>query len=705
MSVINAELFQPWDKVPGLKLSAPSLGFLRDTLRFVGAAPVQARTVPLLLTGNDVVVEALTGSGKTLAYVIPAVEMLLLPRCTEACQTEKSAIIALIILPSRELALQVHDVTTKYLAAVSAATKRTYTCACFVGGRDVAKDVAQFQQSGANILIGTPGRLHELLILSKQAPLFGVRFVELVVLDEADKLLEYGFKAKLDALLRRMPKQRRTGLFSATQTKELADLARAGMRNPLSVVLRTAGGAHGLAADKPQVPVQVLNRYVVCEHSSKLDELVAFLRAHDTQKVLVYTLTCAAVDWMARALRALLPGTSKDYHKDIDSYLWALHGQLPQKTRKRVHAAVNKAARGVLVCTDVAARGLDIPDVQVVVQFDAPVSPKTFIHRIGRTGRMGKCGETLVLLTPTETEYIAFMKMQNVALTPLKDDAAADDADEAAAATEQRRTLDSVLQDRAALKAIKGRGAVKAQREEKKRARVARGVVAGDMCESPSVLALRRAAAAGDRDLVQLAVRAFVSFIRAYKEHECRYIFQLRRIDITDLVHSFALFSVPNCGEIRQMARLQIPLQPEFDGIVASMREERAQARAAEAEAAKAQRRAENPDGRDSDAEDDLEGEDADPSAKKHQSERNRRKEELKSAELNLTANERRRAWKKAELDDLMRESYLIKMEKRGKISSRRLDELVGNDALENAVLSSRERKAARKTRESVAKR
>lgn len=692
---MNAAMFQPWAEVSGLKLSPATVTFLTRDMGFVGAAPVQARSVPLLLSGNDVVVEALTGSGKTLAYLIPAVEMMLSNRCWDACKGDKSAIIAVVILPSRELALQVEAVAAKYIESVNATTGRKYSCACFVGGRDVAKDVTQFTQKGANLLIGTPGRLHELLILSRQAPLFGVRSLELLVLDEADKLLEYGFKAKLDALLKRMPKQRRTGLFSATQTKELADLARAGMRNPLSVVLRTAGGT-SMAADKPQVPVQVINRYTVLEHSEKLDGLVEFLETHAEQKVLVYVLTCAAVDWMAKVLRVLLPGSKAALHtKDVDSYIWALHGQLPQKQRKRVHATVTKAERGVLVCTDVAARGLDIPDVQVVVQFDPPVSPKTFIHRVGRTGRMGRQGETLVILTPQETEYVGFMEMQNVALQPLRDEDAELRDDEAT--TERNRTLDSVLQDRARIKAIKGKGAIKAQKEEKRKARERRGRAVGDLCESPAILQLRRAAVAGrPADLESSAVRAFVSFIRAYKEHECRYIFQLRRIDITDLVHAFALFAVPNCGEIRQMARLDIPLQPEFDEHVAKAKAARAEAKAA----ALAKAREEGKAGADSDQEDAGSSDDGEERGRKrHQSERNRRKDMLKSAELQLTANERRRAWKNAELDELLRESYLIKKEKLGRISARRVDELVGNDALENAAMSTRERKEARKTR------
>lgn len=686
---MDASSFVPWDKVEGLKLSKPSHKFLTQDLGFVGAAPVQARTCSLLLTGHDVVVEAITGSGKTLAYLIPTVEMMMSQRCRSACASEKNAVVAVVILPSRELAQQVAGVAKSYLASVSKSLGTIhYSSALFVGGRDVNKDIDAFKHGGGNLLIGTPGRLHELLVLSKQASLFATRHCEMLILDEADKLLEFGFKAKLDSLLQKLPKQRRTGLFSATQTKELADLARAGMRNPLSVTLRTVT-SQTVDASKPQVPSQVVNQYAVREHSEKLDAMLAFLAEHESKKVIVYMLTCAAVDWMYEALRVLLP--------ERHAHLWALHGQLPMKRRVNVHTAVNKASSGVLVCTDVAARGLDIPDVHVVVQYDPPVAPRTFIHRIGRTGRMGRGGASLVLLTPIEVEYVAFMKLQNVELHPHAEGDA--DACEAGGDTEvtgaaAQRRLDSVLKERTARKAIKGRGAVKAQKAMKKAQRQKKGEVRGVECESEGILALRRAAASGaSPNLVNMGVRAFVSFLRAYKEHECRYIFQLRRIDITDLIHSFALFTVPNCGEIRQMARLKLVLQPEFDEYVQKQREVRQADRAAKvaADAADAKARADDETG-----DNELELQDMD--AKKHRSERNNRYEALK-ANQSLTANQRRRAWKQAELDDLMRESFLVKKEKRGQMPSRLVDELVGNDALENAILSTRERRNAKRHR------
>ncbi|EPY15186.1 hypothetical protein STCU_12273 [Strigomonas culicis] len=205
----------------------------------------------------------------------------------------------------------------------------------------------------------------------------------------------------------------------------------------------------------------------------------------------------------------------------------------------------------------------------------------------------------------------------------------------------------------------------------------------GDVCESPAVLALRRAGVRNDK-LLSLATRAFVSFIRAYKEHECRYIFQLQYIDLTDLTHGFGLFKVPNCGEIKTMQILKIPLQEEFrpflEVLTARVREKRER----EMEEKKRQREEDNVDPN----EDEL---------KHHRTERNEKLEALKM--MKMSKNERSKAWKQTELDELMKDSYYVKKERRGIISSRALEERMGIDSIENAFLSSRERKEAKVVR------
>lgn len=713
-----------WDSMKGVKLSKPTLSFLQDKMKFASMAPVQARTVPLILSHHDVVVEAITGSGKTLAYLVPCLEFLLSDRSREVCHEHKSAVITIIIVPSRELAQQVHQLTQTMLKYVNEEYRKTaaathpnapvlptYFSQCLIGGRSIEMDVDLINKQGCHVLIGTPGRMFELLVSSKYASLFNLGHLEFAVLDEADKLLEFGFKAKLDALLKRLPKQRRTGLFSATQARELADLARTGMRNPVSVAVRVQSVGASTAetsASKPQIPEQLVNYYAIAKYSEKLDRLLEFIKARRNEKIIVYVMTCAAVDWLYEALSKVLLADVEESAKQSSSkknqkqkkqdeeeshYIHALHGQMKMPQRQRVHAAVTKATSCLLVCTDVAARGLDIPEVSLVVQYDPPVDPNTFIHRIGRTGRMGKRGTSLVFLMPQEAEYVPFMKLQNVTLNPLDEERdSITEADGQAAATDANRTLSSSSRNlpsssRKVLGAMSREERRKHMRDEKLRrttidANAKKRSVTGDMCESPSILELRRGARTVP-EILSLASRAFVSFIRAYKEHECRYIFQLKRIDLTDLTHGFGLFKIPNCGEIRHMNMLKVPIQPEFSDVLQRLAEERKEKRERmEEEKRLALERAEN--------------DDEDESArKKHRTERGEHLDDLKQARI--SKNERSRLWRGEEIREIMRDAYFVKKEKRGYIKSRVVDEKLAFDALENTKLSTRERAQKKK--------
>lgn len=703
-----------WDQIKGITLHPAVLKYVTETLNFPTMAPVQARVVPLLLSNYDVLVQAITGSGKTLAYLLPCVELMLRPTNMTVWKTTPNAVCGLVVLPSRELAQQVYGIAKSMLKCISAneSVRNRFSCQCYIGGRSIEKDVSDFESQGGNILVGTPGRLYELLVSSKYISLFNFTNFEILVLDEADKLLEFGFKAKLDALLKRLPRQRRTGLFSATQTKELSDIARSGMRNPMVVRVRTVDenktvsedqhsslslhkgeekGSVGseselVDSDKPQIPSLLCNYFVFCKASEKLERLLEFLSEYENEKVLVYVMTCASVEWMYQALQLLLPKREKK-----NPSLLALHGQMKLEKRQSVHRQVSACSGScVLVCTDVAARGLDIPEVGVVIQYDPPVDPQTFIHRIGRTARMGRSGKSVVLLMPSEYEYVGFMQLQNVHLTPLvKGRDSVDKAKEAMQELNARRTLYSVRRESQAIPLHQGHKQKPQTRQERRKEysnkkktlmegrltpMALKKKVSGDLCLSPPILSLRREAMQHpEGKLLSLASRAFVSFIRAYKEHECRYIFQLQHIDLTDLTHSFGLFKVPNCGEIRKMCFLKIPLQEEFQEFVAKMNGE-----------AKIKRI------RDFEKKQKLEETEDDPPTKKRRIERNEKLEQLKREKL--SSSERRKAWRQAELDELIKDSYYVKKERQGKINSRAIDEKLGLKSIENSFLSTRER-------------
>jgi ATP-dependent RNA helicase DDX55/SPB4 len=369
----------PFASFPGLSAETravlASQGFFRAT-------PVQEATLPLFLGHADVCVQAATGCGKTLAFVLPVAERLR----ALAPPLRRRQVGALIISPTRELARQTAAVAAPFLAAAG------LTAALLVGGSDPAVAAAELKATGAHVLIGTPGRLDDALKRTEGA--LDLRSLEVLVLDEADRLLDMGFRAQLDAIIARLPRQRRTGLFSATQTEAVEALARAGLRNPVRVAVAVASSGGGksskgttnttngpaaslLAAAEQATPASLAVTYTVVEPAAKLAQLAAFLAARARrEKVIVYFLTCACVDFFAAALPRLAPlrgapgGGGGAAAAPVT--VRALHGRMKQAARERELAAFAAADAGVLLATDVAARGLDIPHVDWVVQYDAP---------------------------------------------------------------------------------------------------------------------------------------------------------------------------------------------------------------------------------------------------------------------------------------------------------------------------------------------
>ena len=230
-----------WDSL-STPLSKPIRNAL-SLLSFDQMTPVQSATIPLFLKHKDVIVEAVTGSGKTLAFIIPVLEILL-KRYAQGEVWGKHAIGAIILSPTRELAKQIFDVTSTFMNTIHAHLNEgsesndsspVLSQMLFIGGTDVKEDIQAFQKNGAQILIGTPGRLEDLL---KKTQIFKTKELEVLVLDEADRLLDMGFEQSLNAIMKLLPRQRRTGLFSATMNDALNELVRAGLRNPVKVVVK-----------------------------------------------------------------------------------------------------------------------------------------------------------------------------------------------------------------------------------------------------------------------------------------------------------------------------------------------------------------------------------------------------------------------------------------------------------------------------------
>ncbi len=322
--------------------------------------PIQELVIPDALTGVDVLAKAPTGSGKTLAFGLPIVERI---------SPSAPAPSALILVPTRELASQVAD----ELEAI-ARPKRLRVAAAY-GGAPISSQSKRLR--GAHIVVATPGRLQDLV----ERRLVKLDDVRTLVLDEADRMLDMGFKPQVEKIVRRLPNERQTMLFSATLDGEVGELARAFTRNPARFSAELP-----VEADTGEV---VDHRFVKVTSDGKVDALITELEA-ERGLALVFVRTKRGADRLAvrlsrRNVRAL-----------------AMHGDMSQNARERALARFRSGKVTTLVATDVAARGLDLTDITHVINYDPPEDDKGYIHRVGRTGRAGRGGSGITLVLPEQ---------------------------------------------------------------------------------------------------------------------------------------------------------------------------------------------------------------------------------------------------------------------------------------------------------------
>ncbi|CAG5093785.1 Similar to CG9630: Probable ATP-dependent RNA helicase DDX55 homolog (Drosophila melanogaster) [Cotesia congregata] len=369
---------------------------------------------------QDVAAEAVTGSGKTLAFLIPLLEILQ-KRNEEWKTTEIGGI---IISPTRELATQISEVLDKFLIDIPKLKQ-----ILLVGGTTVKEDAIKLKK-GANIIIATPGRLEDIFSNCKDVDLGkAVKSLELLVLDEADRLLDSGFSKTINTILSHLPRLRRTGLFSATQTKEVQQFIRAGLRYPTIITVTEKSSV--------STPALLNNYYAIVEPDQKFATLVNFIKSTGTNR------------------------------------------------------------NGILICTDVMARGIDIPEVDWVLQYDPPSSASNFVHRCGRTARIGHNGNALLFLLRTEDAYIEFIKRnQKVKLDQINFD----------------NSIDELVQQ---------------------------------------CLKRMRNLQLNDRLLFDKANCAFVSYIQSYSKHECNLILSLKDLDLGLTAMGFGLLRMPRMPELK----------------------------------------------------------------------------------------------------------------------------------------------------------
>ena len=378
------------DALDGPDTGFAALGLDARLLRTIAAlgyeepTPVQTAAIPPLLAGRDLLAEAPTGTGKTAAFALPMLQALArrMDAAREAGERADNRGVprdgrgsrptALVLTPTRELAMQVGEAIHKYGRELGVRVVPVY------GGQPITAQLARLSR-GVDVVVATPGRAVDHLDRGT------LRFdeVTMVVLDEADEMLDMGFADDLDRILSSLPKQRQTALFSATIAGPIASLAERHLHDPARVRVHHARAPEGEAARVRQVA------YVV-RRIDKLAALGRILDLEDGAATLVFARTRGEVDDLAEALSA----------RGRDAA--ALHGGLAQEQRDRIMGRFRDGALDVLVATDVATRGLDIEKVTHVVNYDVPSSPDTYVHRIGRTGRAGREGVAITLVEPRE---------------------------------------------------------------------------------------------------------------------------------------------------------------------------------------------------------------------------------------------------------------------------------------------------------------
>eukprot|EP00921_Rhytidocystis_pertsovi_P019162 GHVQ01030362.1.p1 GENE.GHVQ01030362.1~~GHVQ01030362.1.p1 ORF type:complete len:624 (+),score=102.85 GHVQ01030362.1:122-1873(+) len=458
-----------------------------------------------------------------------------------------------ILVPTRELASQIYDLLKLYIRESNKCHKSSNTrsgcdgnsdeglldCVMFRGGVgvNVDLDVIDSQQSRttSHIIVATPGRLSHLL---EEKPKWNLREVEMVVLDEADRLLDMGFSLQLTQILSALPRQRRTGVFSATLSADVQGIVKAGLRNPVYVRVdhpqadaidhikqpadkgeqeegEKKGEEHlkgtgnpGMATflgDVCATPSGLSNFYVEIECQHKLGFITKFLKSLDrSHKVIIFCLTCNCVEFYHTALAA------DQKNRRVEK----LHGKMTQTARTHSYDNFRKMG-GVMIATDVAARGLDIPDIVWIVQIDPPQDPSYFIHRIGRTARAGRSGNSLLLVMSHEMAYLPYLHSKKVTLQDLSKSTHAD--------------------------VVRGCSEIKEGPY---------GVFGLDEADCRAALETVRTFIVKDRALYDKAAKAFVSFVRAYKEHKLAFIFPFKKLNLGALGTSFCLLRLPRVKEI-----------------------------------------------------------------------------------------------------------------------------------------------------------
>lgn len=419
---------------------------------FINMTPVQSKCIPEFLK-HDVIVQSQTGSGKTLAYLIPIINKLMLSSNSD------NIIYAVIIVPTRELCIQIHEVICQFGVKSE----------ILIGGIPIVEDTPKINTS---IIIGTPGRLFEIIMAHKNA----FNKIKYLVIDECDKLLGFEFENKLLKIIKILPKNRITGLFSATIDETVRKLSLHTLKNPISI--KTG----------EDMPKKLSINYKVLNPLNKIQEVFNTVKS---QKCIIFMATCNSVEFFYSLFKSYCNANDET----LKLIFWhKMHGKMDQKDRSKTYDAFEKEG-GVLICTDVAARGIDFKDIDTVIHFDIPKDYTNIVHRSGRTARNGKSGKSIIFMMPNEKAFVNFMKLKNI---------------------------DLILDE---------------HEEENPHFKDIYNIIKLTMQD----------------DLLNKAVKAFVSYIQSYKEHILNYILNYKELDFDGIAELYFLKKIPSMIELKNV--------------------------------------------------------------------------------------------------------------------------------------------------------
>jgi Superfamily II DNA and RNA helicases len=349
-------------------------------LGFEESTPIQDKSIPIAMSGSDMIGQAQTGTGKTAAFGIPLINKI---------PTSEERIVALIMTPTRELAIQVADEIGKLTKYKGLRSLPIY------GGQEIGRQIRALKKK-PQIIIGTPGRLLDHI----NRKTIKLEDVQTVVLDEADEMLDMGFMEDIQSILKQVPEERQTLLFSATMPPNIQKLAQQFLKNP----------EHVAVISKQVTAPTIQQNYFEVHERQKFEALCRLLDMESPELAIIFGRTKRRVDELSEGLQ------KRGYTAD------GLHGDLSQNQRDNVMRKFRDGSIDVLVATDVAARGLDVSGVTHVINFDLPQDPESYVHRIGRTGRAGKEGSAYSFVTPREVDHLHFIEKvtrQRISKKPL----------------------------------------------------------------------------------------------------------------------------------------------------------------------------------------------------------------------------------------------------------------------------------------------